>query len=343
LRLSRRSLLIGGGALAATAVAGRALKRRPQALTEPTPMAIEATPIDRLSGTDPDRSRFSALVFRSGLDLRAADKRFGGFSALWRSPDGRDLVAVADNSQWLKARVETSDGRLSGLSRAVLAPLLLEGGKRLRTSRFYDTESFTVSGRAAFIGVERSHGIIRFDRHRDGSLGQGAPIAIPEEVADLPSNRGLEAIGIAPALSALEGALVAVAERSGWFDDTPTKGFILTGPQAGTFEVARNSGYDVADMAFLPDGDLLLLERRYSVLAGLSFGIRLRRVAHAAVRPGALVNGDVIFESDASQQIDNMEGLAVHREAGETILTLISDNNFNWFQRTLLLEFVLAG
>jgi hypothetical protein len=39
-----------------------------------------------------------------------------------------------------------------------------------------------------------------------------------------------------------------------------------------------------------------------------------------------------------------MEGLAVHREGGGTIVTLISDNNFNTtLQRTLLLEFALVG
>jgi len=43
-------------------------------------------------------------------------------------------------------------------------------------------------------------------------------------------------------------------------------------------------------------------------------------------------------------EIDNMEGLAVHRNAkGETILTLISDDNFSSFQRTLLLQFALVG
>jgi hypothetical protein len=39
-----------------------------------------------------------------------------------------------------------------------------------------------------------------------------------------------------------------------------------------------------------------------------------------------------------------MEGIALHRNAsGETILTLISDDNFLPFQRTLLLQFALVG
>jgi hypothetical protein len=37
-----------------------------------------------------------------------------------------------------------------------------------------------------------------------------------------------------------------------------------------------------------------------------------------------------------------MEGMAVHQERGETIVTLISDDNFRSFQRTLLLEFALV-
>jgi hypothetical protein len=106
--------------------------------------------------------------------------------------------------------------------------------------------------------------------------------------------------------------------------------------------VVRSSSYDVTDLAFLPDGDLLLLERRFALLGGL--GCRLRRMAGAAIAPGAQVDGEIVYESDGSHRIDNMEGLAVHREGRETIVTLISDNNFNRsLQRTLLLEFALVG
>jgi hypothetical protein len=50
------------------------------------------------------------------------------------------------------------------------------------------------------------------------------------------------------------------------------------------------------------------------------------------------------MEADLGYQIDNMEGLAMHRNAqGETILTLVSDDNFSPVQRTLLLQFALVG
>jgi hypothetical protein len=51
----------------------------------------------------------------------------------------------------------------------------------------------------------------------------------------------------------------------------------------------------------------------------------------------------VLIEAEMAFQIDNMEGLSVHRAAdGALVLTLISDDNFSIIQRTLLLQFTLA-
>ena len=50
----------------------------------------------------------------------------------------------------------------------------------------------------------------------------------------------------------------------------------------------------------------------------------------------------MLIEADLGHQIDNMEGIGVHRAGGDTVLTLISDNNFSSLQRTLLLQFSLA-
>ena len=86
---------------------------------------------------------------------------------------------------------------------------------------------------------------------------------------------------------------------------------------------------------------LVLLERRFSWTSGLS--VRIRRITLGEIRPGALVNGPILFEADLGYEIDNMEGLSVHRSAGgEIVLTLISDDNFSIIQRTLLLQFTLT-
>ncbi|MBF9196130.1 esterase-like activity of phytase family protein [Microvirga terrestris] len=334
MRLTRRNILIGGGAAAATlACTGVAVAQRPQALRVATAIQVETKPISRLSVTDPDRSRFGALAFRSGIDLRSDVSAFGGFSGLWRSGDGQEIIALADNAQILKARIETADGRLSGLSSPVLSPLTLGNGVPMRRSRYYDTESFALSGNAVFIGTERNHAVIRFERNAAGSIIRGVPIPVPKALQDLPSNGGLEAVAVAPQRSALSGALIGIAEGG--------NGFILTGSRQGTFQVALSGGYVITDLAFLPDGNAVILERRFSLLGG--FACRLRCVETAAIRAGARIDGAVLYESEASHQVDNMEGLAIHREGGETVLSLISDNNFSSLQRTLLLEFSMAG
>jgi hypothetical protein len=49
-----------------------------------------------------------------------------------------------------------------------------------------------------------------------------------------------------------------------------------------------------------------------------------------------------IVGPDLGNEIDNMEGLDVHRDSdGEIVLTMISDDNFSLLQRSLLLQFGL--
>jgi hypothetical protein len=116
--------------------------------------------------------------------------------------------------------------------------------------------------------------------------------------------------------------------------------FLLGGPHPGEFSVKRIGDFDVTDCAVTPNGDLLVLERSFSRFKGV--GMRIRRVPLTSIVPGATVDGPALFEADMNYQIDNMEGLAVHRGAGgELVLTLISDDNFSIIQRTILLQFTL--
>jgi hypothetical protein len=99
--------------------------------------------------------------------------------------------------------------------------------------------------------------------------------------------------------------------------------------------------FDVTGAAGLPDGGILVLERRFRWLEGVR--MRLRRVKAGDIRAGAVLAGEVLLEADMGSEIDNMEGIAVHRGArGETVITLVSDDNFNSIlQRNLLLQFAL--
>lgn len=333
MRLTRRAALGGLGAFAAAPVCAQASE------STRIPIAVSARPITAFEPRNPEKTRFGKLTFRSGLVLSGSHSRFGGFSGLWRGANGTDLVAVTDNGFWLTAKVASREGRLTGLDQAELAPILGSSGRPLHRSRYYDTESLCIADGVAFIGVERTHDVLRFDWATEGVMARARIVPVPREIKRLPDNRGLEAIGVVPAGQPLAGSIVAIAERHG-SDDKPTLGVILGGRQPGLFQVARHDGYDITDLAFLPDGDMLLLERWYRTLRGV--GLRIRRVPAASLKAGALLDGPYLIEADLGQEIDNMEGLAVHLEQGRIVLTLISDDNFSFLQRTVMLEFVLG-
>jgi hypothetical protein len=164
-------------------------------------------------------------------------------------------------------------------------------------------------------------------------------IDVPNEISTLPSNQGLESLVFIPRNFPLGGALIGISEHA-LTDSGNLRAFIVAGPHPGTFSIKRTNDFDISDAALLPSGDILILERQVSLLSGVT--ARIRRLPMAALKPGALVDGSTIFEADVKNQIDNFEALSVHHStSGEIILTIMSDDNFASFQRTLLLQFSL--
>lgn len=335
MRLNRRQMLTGGLGLAAQPLLNASADAR---LMRPQPLEVSARPISAFSPRDPDRRRFGQLNFRSGLQLSARHDDFGGWSGLWRSGDGQKIVAVSDAGSWLTADIARENGMMTGWRNARIAPILGADGRPLWRTRSYDCEGLSITNGVAHVSIERTHEILRFDWAKDGVLARGQPLPVPREVKQLPSNKGLEAVGVIPSPHPLAGAVIAIAERSG--GDEETLGVILGGPRPGLFKVRRRNSYDITDLAFLPNGDMVILERWFASLRGL--GMRMRRIEARHISPGAMLDGEVLIEADLGEEIDNMEGLAVHVEQGKTILTLISDDNFSMIQRTILLEFELA-
>lgn len=335
MRITRRQMMTGGAAIAASALKPETSLAR---LVRPQPFEIRATPIPSFSPREPVRVQFGAMRFRGGLVLSARHDDFGGWSGLWRAPDGKGIVAISDAASWLTADMVTANGRLSGLANAVLAPVLGSDGRALWRTRSHDCEGLCILGGIAHVCIERTHEVMRFDWGREGVAAKGRTLPVPREVKALPSNKGLEAIGVIPS-GPLAGALIAISERSGGMDE-PTLGVILGGPRPGLLQVRRSKGFDITDLAFLPGGDMVVLERWYAPLRGV--GMRIRRIALRDITPGAMLDGETLVEADLGEEIDNMEGLAVHVENGRTILTLISDDNFSLIQRTVLLEFELV-
>jgi hypothetical protein len=306
------------------------------------PVAIEvrSEPITAFDVRDSSHRQFGLLEFRGGLVLRSSYEHFGGISAIRVGSDGAHFIALSDKGWWFRGRIVYEGTRPSGIADAEMAPILGADGRPLAARRWYDTESIAEDGGTLYVGIERVHQIVRFNYGTEGLLARGRPIALPPGLRSLPPNRGIEALVFVPKGLPLAGTLIAISER-GLDKAGNTIGFLIGGASPGNFAVRRSSNFDITDAALLPGGDVLLLERRFSWSSGLA--VRMRRVALGEIKPGAVVDGPILFDVDLGYEIDNMEGLSVHRSAGgETILTLISDDNFSALQRTLLLQFTLV-
>ena len=307
----------------------------------PARIEIDAAPVESFDTRDASRVRFGQLEFRGGLVLTSSEPAFGGISSLSMEPDGAHFLAVTDQGSWLRGRVVYRDGRPAGIADAEMAPILGADGNPLAARHWFDSESLTLGADGmVYVGIERVEKIVRFDLRRDGLAARGQPIAVPDDFKTFTHNKSLECLAAPPKGAPHAGSLIAVTEHS--LDaDGNHRSFVLRGKQFTRFSVQRSDDFDVSDCA-ITGADLLLLERRIGPL--ISAAIRIRKMPLAAIKDGALVDGAVLLQADLGYQIDNMEGLGVHRNAqGETILTLISDDNFSPIQRNLLLQFALVG
>jgi hypothetical protein len=302
-------------------------------------ITVEARPLTAFRRSDPSVVTFGALRFRGGLVLTSSFKPFGGLSSLRLDADGQGFLAVSDRGHWFAGKLVYRGGTLAGVRDVAAAPILGDDGRPITERGWFDAESLARAGSTVYVGLERVHRILRFDFTDGGLAARGRPIATPPALRTLPPNKGLEALVAVPEGQPLAGALVAISER-GLDADGHIRGFLIGGPTPGAFAVRRTASYDISDATLLPDGGLLLLERKFSLRGGI--GVRIRRLALAELTPGAVVDGPTLFEADLGDEIDNFEGIDVHRtEGGETVITLVSDDNFSFLQRTLVMQFTL--
>jgi hypothetical protein len=318
----------------------RAFKPDEHSVIEPASIEVNARPLPSFDTRDRSRLRFGSLEYRSGLVLTSSFRGFGGLSGIRLDARGERFIAVSDKGSWFTGRIVYRGREMAGLEDVEASPLLGPDGKPITTTRgWYDSESLALDGSIVYVGLERVNQVLRYDFSKGFTRAVGAIVPMPPAVKRLPNNRGLEALVFVPKGQPLAGTLIAISER-GLDAQGDIVGFLVGGKTPGQFSVHRTDNFDVSDAVLLPSGDLLILERKFSWIGGV--GIRIRRIPLAQLAPGALIDGPAIFNADLGHEIDNMEGIDAHvTDKGETVLTLISDDNFSLIQRNLLLQFTL--
>ncbi len=255
------------------------------------------------------------LTLLSIVALSAEKPEFGGFSALLKRPDG--FLSVTDRGQL--ARFDASFQSVAMMALLEKNDDPLEGKKRT------DAEGLAIGRKnTVLVSFERDHRIVPYNA---AGYVMGKPLKLPRKVLKLPKNGGLEAIE-----TLQDGRLVLLAE--GKKDDRDS--LIWVSQKKGGWKkgkISQSDGFRPTGLTRLPGGDqLILLERSYTPLVGVR--IRLSMLDSATGQRGALLG-----ELTAELPLDNFEGISAYRNGkGQIILCLISDDNFNPLQRTLVMK-----
>jgi hypothetical protein len=309
-------------------------------VTAPVSIEVNARPLPSFDTRDRSHVRFGSLQYRSGLILTSQFRGFGGLSGLRLDAKGERFIAISDKGSWFTGRIVYKGREMTGLDDVEASPMLGPDGKPITARGWFDSESIALDGSLVYVGLERVNQVLRFDFAKGFTRALGEVVPLPPAARKLPFNKGLEALVMVPKGFTLAGTLLAISER-GLDAQGNILAFLVGGKTPGQFTVRRTDSFDISDAVLLPSGDLLLLERKFSLLGGV--GIRIRRIPLASVAPGALIDGPSIFNADLGNEIDNMEGIDAHvTPEGETVLTLVSDDNFLMIQRNLLLQFTLV-
>lgn len=330
-------------AVAALCLLAPALDSKPVDMLERViRMRVTAIPIN-FDRDKPEHIAFGKLRFRGGLNLFCRSRHFGGFSGIALDASGTTLLAVTDAGSWMRVPLDYDGRWLKGVGDVTLGPILGHDGKPLVNDAERDAEGLALTAgdtRTGFalVSFEREHRILRYPFTLTRFGPPNGVVRLPKEAQSMSANMGIEAVAMIRG-GKLKGTVVVFSER---LPDQrgDLRGWLIGGPTPGAITVQRIGGFDITDAAGLPDGGLILLERRFRYSEGVK--MRIRRISAADLKPGTLITGEILLEATDRLNIDNMEAIAVHRaRTGETILTLMSDDNFSPLQRSLIMQFAL--
>lgn len=275
--------------------------------------------------------RAGALRFVRGWRLSSSNAMFGGFSSLAvTGPDRFQLIA--DNGYWARFAVLPGDR----VADARIGKIPVPGGNVGKKSKS-DVEAllFDPATDQSRVALEFVNEVWRLDSTL-GRIESRAALPRPH----WPKNSGPEAMARLP-----DGRIVIFSENA---DDDPRgcEALLFEGDPSVPGTRAQRFYYDaegkgaVSDATTLPDGRILLVHRRVGFDPVFTTTVAI--VDPADIRPGAVLRSRTIGRVPGALA-DNYEGAAVTTDGARIFLWLVSDDNFNRWQRSLLVQFELVG
>ncbi len=291
------------------------------------PVQVSSSPVP-LNAENPAQVIVGGLRYLGGIVVTSENIRFGGLSGLIVEPDGVRLSAVSDQGDWLTGVLTYSGaGEISGLIEVEMNRLLDISGRAVHSKRESDSEALAQFDGDFVVSFERNHRVWRYDK-----LG-AIPLEMsrPPDIEDAPNNGGIEALTSLP-----DGRILAIAQNLRNKQGN-LRGWLYASQTWHDLTLVATGDFVPTDLATLPSGDVLLLERSFSWLTGPA--ARISRIAAIEIQDGSVLVSQEVAVLSSPLTVDNMEGLAVINSKSGPRLYIVSDDNFNPSQKTLILVF----
>jgi hypothetical protein len=310
-----------------------------QAYSEPLGAIDLETKRIPLNPDDLSQTQVGELHYLGGLVLTSSHIRFGGFSGLHVVADGSEILSISDRGLWFRASPLYENGQLSALQNATLGHMRGLNGGPLQW-QWSDAEAITMDDQnRIYVGLEYYDRILGYQLPGYASLNavladDSTPVSNfkPPKDVIIPPNGGIESL-----VSLAPDQLLAITEEAVNPDGTLI-GWIIEGDSFTALAYQPHDSYSPVSLAKLPNGDVMALERRYNPIQGVS--VRLCVIARQQITPANILSCETIAEIAAPINVDNFEALAIRQNAQQdTLVYLLSDDNFNQIQDTMMMMF----
>jgi hypothetical protein len=276
-------------------------------------------------------AKIGALKFLGAWELLSNNRSFGGFSALTALRDGR-FLGVSDAGMMIGF---DPPGTQTGIA-SFIAPLPAAFGKKVGFLD-RDSEGMTLDPTSGqlWISYEGRSAI----RRMPPSFSRIDGVLRSAVLRAWDGNSGGEAIA-----RLADGRFLLFSEEQDRSDGSYDAVMFTGDPvepnsRAVRFGYRPPNGFKATDAVQLADGRVLILNRQLSFPVG--FTIKLTIIDPDEIVENEPIKHRTIATLASPLLRDNMEGMTLTQENGQSILWIISDNNFNIFQRTLLMKFAL--
>jgi len=260
--------------------------------------------------------------------------KFSEISDLAYYPEKRKLFMVSDEGRLFTFKTEFTD-KITLLEPTDAVKLSKKHGKKFKKWR-KDSEGMTLDGHGRLlISFEGRAKIAWFHKNSEKQGRQIRKYILPRELRHSKNfrsrNKSLEAL----AWHKKYGILTAAEWPLKKYDKKQQSIYALSGKR-WHFHAEPEARSAISAIEVMDDGNILVLERSFSGYLN-PFVVTLKKVYLNQCRDG-ICRTEVLLKMDSHKgwDVDNFEGLT---RVGKNRYLMVSDDNDNFFQKTLLIYF----